>query len=476
MNAHLTHSEPSEPEAPQPQARRHHLRLVLRGWGLVAVALATVAAPFVVLLSGPKPAGREFLWDFSMGLGFGGMALIAMQFLLTGRIKWLTHPFGADIVTRFHRHLSLSAVLLVLAHFAILYVWFEPDLGALNPLDARWELTAGRLALFCFVALIVSSELRKRLRLRYEVWRHLHLGLAVVGFAAAVAHVLAAGQFTADPGKRALWLGVTLGWAVLLVRTRLLRPIGQLRNPWRVVRNTPRHGGVHTLELAPEGAGLRNWRPGQFVWLSIGRSPFSLREHPFTISTAPEKGPNLEFSIKPLGDDSAGLAKVEPGARAYVDGPYGAFSIDRVPDAPGFVMIAGGVGITPIIANLHALEARGDDRPVILLYANGAWDDAAFRDELERMRGQIRLTLVHVLETPPDGWTGLGVLESPPAGWTGETGRIDRTILARHLPPETEAWPHFLCGPAPMTEAVTQALRDKGVRRGDIIFEVFELA
>jgi len=447
---------------PRPRVGRHHRGLVLRGRGLVALAFAAVAAPFIVLMTGVRPAARDIPWDFSMGLGFGAMALVAMQFLLTGRIQWLTHPFGADLVTRFHRYLSHGAVLLMLGHFAILYLWHAPALGVLNPLDARWELTSGRLALVCFLALIGTSELRRQLQLRYEPWRYLHLGLAVVGFLAAVAHVSGVGNHTAAADKRALWLGVTLGWLGLLCWTRLGRPLWQLRNPWRVVRNTARRGGVHTLELAPERAALRNWRPGQFAWISIGRSPFSLHEHPFTISTAPERGPNLEFSIKPLGADTARLVKTAPGSRAYVDGPYGAFSVDRVPEAQGFVMIAGGIGITPVIANLHALAARGDDRPVILIHANQSWDDAAFRDDIEAMRHHLRLTIVHVLETPPDGWTG-------------ETGHIDRALLERHLPAASRDWPHMLCGPAPMTAAVTGALRDMGVRPGDIDFEIFEM-
>jgi predicted ferric reductase len=443
-------------------AARHHRALVMRGWALGLLAMLAVLVPFAVLLTGERPAARGFLWDFSMGLGFGAMALVALQFLLTGRIQWLTHPFGADLVYRFHRYLSHGAVALMLGHLAILYLWHQPALGVLNPLEARWELTSGRLALLCFVGLLVTSELRKWLGLRYEFWRALHLGLAIVGFAAAVAHILGVGNHTGAADKRALWLGATAGWIGLLAWTRIVRPLNQLRNPWRVVDNRARHGGVHTLELAPQGAALRNWRPGQFAWLSIGRSPFSLREHPFTISTAPERGPNLAFSIKPLGDDTARLVQTPPGTRAYVDGPYGAFSIDREPDAPGFVMIAGGVGITPIVANLHALETRGDGRPVILLYANSRWEDAAFRDELAAMGRTLRLTLVHVIEDPPQDWDGA-------------RGRIDRAMLERHLPTETRDWPHFLCGPAPMTEAATAALRAMGVPARRIGFEIFEM-
>ncbi|MFN3662917.1 MAG: ferric reductase-like transmembrane domain-containing protein [Yoonia sp.] len=432
------------------------------GTGIVLLGVVAVAAPFVVLLSGPRPPSGGMIWDFSMGLGFGALALIALQFAMTGRLRWITHPFGADIVYLAHRYLSWGAMALILGHFALLYVFHQPALGVLNPLEARWELTAGRVAMGCFIGLIVTSEFRKRLHLRHEWWRALHLALALAGMAAAIAHVLGVGNLTDTTAKRVLWLGVTAGFIGILIFTHILRPWWMAQNPWRVVANTAEKGGVHTLELSPAGQGLTAWKPGQFAWLKVGRSPFSLIEHPFTISTAPDKGPNITFSIKPLGDHSGELVKTAVGARAYVDGPYGAFSIDRLADATGFVMIAGGVGITPILSNLHALDARGDQRPVILLYANPTWDDVSFRDELATMQGRMNLTLIHVLDDPPDDWDG-------------ESGMIDDEKLQRHLPPASRDWPHLLCGPGPMIAAVKQALHDMGVAERHIDNEIFEL-
>jgi predicted ferric reductase len=458
---YLSRDEPGEP--PQPP-RPGDRPLAVWVWALVLIGLGALAMtlPYLVLMSGPRPASGGVSWDFSVGLGFGALGLAVLQFALTGRLRWLTHPFGADIVYLFHRYLSWAAVALMVAHFAIFYVWHQTALGELNPLTARWELTAGRLALLCFVLLVVTSQFRTRLWLSYEVWRYLHIALAVVAVLAAVAHVLGVGRFTADPGQRALWLGATLGWLLLLVWTRGLRPWVQSRNPWRVVGRQDAGGGVTTLELEPQGRALSNWKPGQFAWLSVGRSPFALKEHPFTISTAPERGPNLSFSIKALGDDTAELVKTPVGTQVHVDGPYGAFSIDRAADAPGFVMIAGGVGITPILSNLHALQSRRDQRPVILIYANSDWEGAAFRDELAAMHHELNLTLIHVLDDPPEGWTG-------------ESGRVDADLLARHLPPETRHWPHMLCGPGPMLDAVRAALRDMGVPARHIDFEIFEL-
>lgn len=436
---------------------------MLRAGFWLTVGFGGIALPFAVLLTGsarPPPVG--LLWDFAMGCGFAALAIAAMQFALTGRIKALTGPFGADIVYVFHRYLSWGVLGLMLLHFAVLYIWYQPALGELNPLTARWELTMGRVALVCFGLLIVTSELRKWLRLDYHWWRILHLALAVTGFVAAISHVLGVGNYSSMENALALWLGVTLVWLGFLIWSRLLRPVVQTRNPWRITANEVERGGVRTLTLRPEGRALQDWKPGQFAWLSVGHSPWAMRENPFTISTAPDHGPEISFSIKPLGDDSARLAKTTPGSLAYVDGPFGTFSVDRELDAAGFVMIAGGVGITPVMSNLHALRSRRDPRPVILIYANPELNDASFREELDSIARDIDLTVIHVPEEPPEDWQG-------------ESGRVDKALLTRNLPGVTRDWPHMLCGPPPMIAAASAALRDLGVPARRISFEIFEL-
>lgn len=170
----------------------------------------------------------------------------------------------------------------------------------------------------------------------------------------------------------------------------------------------------------------------------------------------------MSLSIKPLGDFSAWAVRTRPGAKAYVDGPYGAFSIDNDPDAKGFVMIAGGVGITPMMSNLHAMEERNDPRPAILIYGNKDWENAHFRHELAELEGKLNLKVVHVLENPPEDWDG-------------ETGLIGRAVLEQHLPEDTRHWPHFLCGPGPLTEAVKSELLAMGVPLADIDAEIFDL-
>jgi predicted ferric reductase len=430
-------------------------------WAILYLGL--ILLPLLVLLLGERPPARGFWWDFSMGLGFAAMAMMAAQFALTARFRRATFPFGIDVLYYFHRILAIGALAILLGHWTILFVGFRDAMGPINPLEARWEITAGRVALGCFALVIVTSEFRKRLGLEYGLWRYLHVALAIVGFLAAVAHIGGVGYYTDAPGKQPLWLGATLGFLGLIGWTRIGKPWRQLSQPWEVVANRPEHGGARTLTLEPRGhSGLGRWQPGQFAWLTLGSSPFLLREHPFTIASAPESGPRLEFGIQPLGDFTSRIGEVEPGARAFLDGPYGVFSIDRHPGAPGFIFVSGGIGVTPALANLRSMAARGDRRPAILFYCNPDWESAAYRDELEALRDRMDLTLVHVLE-------------SPPRDWSGESGLLDRDMLKRRLPPDFAARPALLCGPPPLTAAARAALEELGVPPDMIESELFEL-
>jgi predicted ferric reductase len=432
----------------------------------IAVYLALVAAPLAVLMIGEMPPSRGFWFDLSMALGFAGMAMMGIQFALTARFRRLTAPFGIDVIYLFHRYLAWIAFGLVLAHFAILWVRDEEALGTtIDPREAPWELTAGRAALVLFGLAVVTSEWRKRLRLEYGLWRYAHVALATLGFAAATAHIIGVGNFTAQPGKRALWLAATLGWVLLVAWVRVVKPWRQLRRPWRVAQVRPERNGTVTLALEPEGHdGLRRFMPGQFAWLALRASPFGLREHPFSIASPPEWRPRLEFGIKALGDFSGGVAGIQPGERAWLDGPYGVFSIDRHPEAPAFAGIVGGVGVTPMLSMLRSMAERHDRRPVWLFYGNKGWDDVAYREELEALRDRLDLRLVHILEEPPPDWQG-------------ERGFVTRELLERHLPAEHRAaMHHFLCGPPAMTAAAEAALRALGVPAWHVHTEIFELA
>ncbi|MDZ4371398.1 MAG: hypothetical protein U1C74_08270 [Phenylobacterium sp.] len=430
----------------------------------IAAYLALVAAPLVALLAGPMPPGVAFWWDFSMALGFAGMAVMGVQFALTARFRRASAPFGVDIIYFAHRYLAIFGLLLALSHFGILWSLYPDALGALDPRKASFELTLGRAALVLFALAVITSQWRSPLGLEYRLWRISHVLLATLGFAAAVGHILGVGYYTDTTLKRVLWLTATLFWLLLILWTRLVKPWRSMRRPYRVAEVREERGETWTLALEPDGhRGLEGFKPGQFAWLSVRRSPFALAEHPFTISSPPEQLPRVEFTIKALGDFTESIGDMKPGELAYLDGPYGVFSIDRRTEARGYAFIVGGVGITPALSMLRSLAARGARQPLWLFYANKSWDDVIAREAIDALSNRLPLTVVHVLEEPPEDWSG-------------ESGLISKDILERWVPAEARGDLHyFLCGPPPMIAAAETHLTALGVHREAMQVEVFDL-
>ena len=191
----------------------------------------------------------------------------------------------------------------------------------------------------------------------------------------------------------------------------------------------------------------------------VDRSPFALTQHPFSFSSSADLAGRVEFTIKARGDFTNSIAAVATGARAYVDGPYGLFTLERH-EGPGFVLIAGGVGITPVISMIRTLADRGDARPVTLLYGNKDWESITFREELDAQASRMNLTVVHVLERPHEGC---------------ETGFVTAELLRRRLPADFARRRHFVCGPPPMMDAMEKALVEIGVPDAHVITERFEM-
>ncbi len=196
--------------------------------------------------------------------------------------------------------------------------------------------------------------------------------------------------------------------------------------------------------MAPDGHPGFRFRPGQFGWLTVWASPFKITGHPFSFSSSAEAADGrVEMTIRNLGDFTSAIPRVTVGQRVYLDGPYGAFTIGNPADM--HVLIAGGIGITPMMSMIRTLADRGDPRPVTLLYGSKDWESIMFREELEALQARLNLTVVHVLSDPP-------------AGWTGEQGRITAEVFRRHLAPPHADHEYFICGPGPMMDAIEQAL------------------
>jgi predicted ferric reductase len=421
----------------------------LRGAVWILVYLLFILVPLFALLAGSHPPTRDFWTEFSVALGYSGLAMMGLQFGLTARFRYVTEPWGEDVTYHFHRQISLIAVGLVITHPLIL-VAVKPELLApSNMLEAPLTAHFALLSIFSVIALVVTALWRAALKIEYETWHLIHVVLAVVAVTAGVVHMVGSGFYLVDPWKRALWIGLTIFWIGLLLYVRIVKPLFMLRRPYRVTEVRKERGDTSTLVMQPVGHPGFRFSPGQFGWLTLWGSPFKITAHPFSFSSsAAAANGRVEMTIRKLGDFTSEIHKVPVGQRVYLDGPYGAFTIGNPADM--HVLIAGGIGVTPMMSMTRTLADRGDKRPVILLYGVHDWDSITFREELEALKARLNLTIVYVLAKPP-------------AGWTGEQGFINAEMFKRHLLPPYADHEYFICGPNVMMDAIEKALGEMNV-------------
>jgi predicted ferric reductase len=435
------------------------VKLAIRAVVWVLAYLGVVVAPLVFAVIGSSQPDHGFWTNFSVALGFTGLAMMGLEFALVARFNVLAAPFGQDALLQFHRQIGYVGLGFVLVHFAISAKWNE--LTVSKALAAPLLVWFGMAALFALVVLVATSVWRRLLRLSYEAWHVIHSVLAVILIVGALGHVFFVDEYVSALWKQILWGLMSAAFVALLVWVRIVKPRRALSRPWRVARVVAEHGETTTVAMCPRAGRNFTFQPGQFAWFAFGRSPFSLTQHPFSFSSSAERS-EVEVAIKALGDFTSTVSELEPGTTVYVDGPHGVFSIDQ-DEGPGFGLLAGGVGIAGLISTVRTMADRDDVRPVVLFYANGDWDGVAFREQLEELKDRLDLTVVHVLERPPDDWTG-------------ETGYITAEVLARHLPKGYRRFQYFICGPDPMMDAAEAALIALDVPPERVHTERFDMA
>jgi predicted ferric reductase len=400
-----------------------------------------------MLALGPKLSNRPALLDLSVALAFAGLAVMALQFMLAGRIKILNRPFGTDLVYHFHRQIGIASFFMVFSHPILLFILDSRYLRLLNIFTSPLRAKAAVTSLFFLIGVVWTAEYRQKIKMPYKHWKILHGIFSIVMIALAVVHILLAGNYINLPWKQALWIAYSTGFVGILIYTRIIYPLKLIRKSFIVKDIKPEPGDVMTVTMEPDGHEGFKFSPGQFAWLTAWKTPFSDTEHPFSIASSAEKTGVIQMSIKKFGEFTARIRTLKPGERVYVDGPYGAFNLDRFPTAEKLVFIPGGIGVTPIMSMLRTMADRKDKRPILLFYCNREWDTLAFSEEIQELENSLNLTTIYTIEKPPQNWNG-------------ESGFLNRDILNKHTPADwiSDETDVFLCGPTPMMDAVEREL------------------
>ncbi|HSN06365.1 MAG TPA: ferredoxin reductase family protein [Candidatus Angelobacter sp.] len=402
------------------------------GLGLVIGIQLATRSP----LSGPGALVIELSrWCALLGT-YGAMLVV----VLVARIPALERSVGLDRMVTYHRRLGPAVIVLIAAHVALVTTGYalSESVSILSETTTflttyTWVLPA--FAGFCLMVMAgVTSWRVARRRMRYETWwvTHLYLYLAI---ALAYMHqVLHGQQFVTHAWARWIWMGlyvVTFG-ALLLFRVGLpvMRSLRHDLRVHAVVRESK-----DTVSVWVKGRDLAalDVRGGQFFGWRFLTPQMWWQSHPYSLSAGGD--PNyLRITVKDLGDHSRSLARLRPGTRVVAEGPYGVFTADAR-HGDRVVLLAGGVGITPIRAVLDDLPptVRTD-----VLFRAPRTQALILRAELDQIAAtrpnvRVRYLVGNRRDYPIDA----------------------RTLL--HLVPDVQSADLYVCGPEDFIKAVREA-------------------
>lgn len=383
--------------------------------------------------------------------------LLLIQVALMARVPWLERAYGQDELARLHRLVGFSSFNLLLAHLGLIVLGYAIS-DRSSVLRTAWDMvwtfpgmllaTAGTAAL---VMVVVTSVKAARRRLRYESWHLLHL-YAYLGVGLSIPHELWTGaDFVSTPWARLYWW---TAYGVVAAAVLVWRVAMPLYRSWRhaivvdkVVHEAP---GVVSVHLRGRDLDKLPVAAGQFlVWRFLGRKGWT-RGHPYSLSAAPHPT-MLRITVKDLGDGSRSLAGLRRGTRVLVEGPYGRLTADtRLRDK--VLLMASGVGITPMRAMLEELGPRARD--AVLVYRTSSTQDAVFLRELESISRATGARVVHLPGPRVNGRRS----------WLPADARHLRDEEAlRRLVPDVRQRDVYVCGPQPWSDAVLTAARGCGV-------------
>ena len=389
--------------------------------------------------------------------------------LLMARIPVVDRNLGTDRLARWHAMGGRYMIGLVLCHVTLI-IWgysLTDDSGVVHQTTQivfhypdMIKATLGVLLLFGVG--IVSARAARR-RMRYETWYYLHLATYLAIFLTFFHQLSNGDEFIHDTAARTAWYCLYLGAAAVILWFRFCVPLRDAsRHQLRVAEVRPEAPGVVSVLITGRYLDelAARTRPGQFFrWrfltpgLAWAANPYSLSA-PFGNNGSPHGAtPSMRITVKERGGHSGALAALRPGTRVLAEGPYGAFTQARR-SSPKVLLLAGGVGITPLRALFETIPAgRGE---LTLIYRAGRAEDLVFRAELERI-AEARGAALHFLLGP-----------------RAEVGEPLQTRNLLQLVPDLREHDVYLCGPDGMVGTAREALDTAGVPPYRIHHESFE--
>ncbi|MCU1689346.1 MAG: ferric reductase [Pseudonocardiales bacterium] len=422
------------------------------------LALVAVGAALIGLLvwhRAPKPIALDApLAAHLTGLlaGYG----ITVMLALMSRAPALERGVGADQLARLHASGGRVIVLLTAVHaVAATVAWGRAR--RVNPVMATWEVlgfpgllaaTAGTVLLF---AVAFASARAARRKLSYERWHALHLA-TYVAVALAFSHQLAGPDIAGYRWVQVIWSLLYTYAFGLIIRYRVLTPLHQmLRHRMRLIAVVPEADGVVSLILRGRHLAEMTAEPGQFLrWRFLTAGTWH-SAHPFSLS-APATDEHLRITVKALGEGTRRIHALRPGTRVLAEGPYGAMT-SRRRTQPHVLLVAGGIGITPMRALFETIDAPGNS--LTLIYRAPSPADIVFGHELAQIARHRGARLIYLVGPSSDS-----------------RNAVTASALTAMVP-QLQRHDVYLCAGDRFAAAVRRGLADAGLPARQLHHELF---
>jgi len=324
----------------------------------------------------------------------------------------------------------------------------------------------GIIAWVGLIIWVLLSIFKDKLPMKYETWKLTHLlGFIFIAIFATL-HVTQVGRHgQMQPELNLIWWVLCALCCYSMLYNYLLKPHKIKNNTFSLksVKKVSLSDWDLTLTLAPNTR--FNFKAGQFVWLSTDKESSPLQAHPFSIASTSHNLPDMSFIIRDLGDYTSHLDELKIGQDVYIDGPYGQLTLDKSNKFTAITLIAGGVGIGPMLGLLRELAQRQDTRQIRLIYANQSIKQMVYQQEIQ----SLTKTLAH--------FSQYLVTEQE----TAEEQKIEGPIYHGYINVQIiqdcvgdqniKDHAFYLCGPKPMVMAVNKQLSQLKVPRKNIYFE-----
>ena len=386
-----------------------------------------------------------------------GSYLAIIGLFLIARIPWVERSLGHDRLVVWHRKAMPYALFFIAIHVLLVLLG---SAGANQRVIALqlWDYVTGyewmlaaTVGLILLVMAGVTSYKRVRKKIKYETWWVIHL-YTYLGVALSFMHqILHGSMFAGHPLNRAYWTGLYIAVALSILTWRFALPLYRsIRHQLRVERIERESSDVFSIYISGRNISRLQAQGGQFFnWRFLTRERW-LENHPFSLSATPTDH-QLRITVKVLGDGTSKLHHIPRGTRVMIEGPYGVFTQEMATQTQRALLIAGGVGITPIRAMIDELP-KGSE--IDVLYRARHLEDIVLRDELEALHHSGRINL-HLLVGPRTQYP------------------IDTELLNRVAPHFRES-DIYICGPESLIEAVMKVAHENQIPQHQIHHEFFE--